>query len=237
MVRKYIPVYTRCGADVCITKDGAYAKDKQGSIKWVYKGAQVTGKGIYVCAAARSATVYISKVLRELGYDIGHEIVGTDGSVGYHLAVIKPDNCFHQVRHPLKQISSMMVHKAWGFIERVIDVNIFTLKGCMEYWLKWNLLCEDFCVWRYQIEQFPDVWEDFLKRIDHKYEPLPDVPKDTNSSRKGNHLEKTNYKKFTWDDLFECDRQLAQAIYDKHIEYGYVPERIKQDQPQITLTA
>lgn len=211
-----IPIYIKLSSPVTITEDGAYLKKEDGTITWSYSGKLVTGKGIYIATAARSGSMYTTHILHALGYDIGHETVADDGSVGYHLAVIKPKNCFHQVRHPVNQISSMFAHQSWGFGNDVVDVDGRGLKGCMQYWLKWNELLEEFCIWRYQIEQFPDVWDEFLERIGHLPTLMPDVPTDTNA--------RSIYKRsenFTWSDLCDCDRQLAQEIIDKAEKYGY----------------
>lgn len=223
-MRILIPVYTRFGPKIQITEDGAYTKNKKGDIAWVYQGKQVTGKGIFVCGTARAATIYITKVLETLGYDIGHEKTGVDGSVGYHLVVIKPKNCFHQVRHPLKQISSMVAHGAWGFMQDVIDINGMGLLGCMQYWLLWNELIEEFAVWRYRIENLPDVWCEFLERIDHKYEPLPDISTSINSCQEKTICERHRHIKLTWNDLFNKNRELAQRIKNKCMVYGYSAE-------------
>ena len=230
-----VPVYSKFGPKVDVnTEDGsAHCRGKDGRITWAYKGDIVTGKGIYIAGAVRSATKYIQKVLIELGYDIGHEKAGKDGSVGYHLAVIQPENCLHQVRHPLKQISSIQALLNWGFIDSIIDIQAKTLYGMMKVWYEWNKICESFCVWRYRIEELPDVWDEFLDRIGHPYTPLPEVSTRTNSLR---------HTDLTWDDLYKCNEELAQKIYEKHIEYGYSPERdreepILQDSGQRKLSA
>ena len=200
------------GPKVQTSKNGAYAKDPAGKTVWAYDGRLATGKGIYICAAARSGTMYIANVLNALGYKIGHEEVKEDGSVGYHLAIIKPENCFHQTRHPLKQISSMVTHKAWGFMED---------RGCTRYWLEWNELIETFATWQYQVEQLPEIWEEFLRRIEHNQVSLPDIPTDTNSCKIASFYEKHSHKEFIWSDLFNENRELAQKIKDKAEEYGY----------------
>lgn len=209
-MRIEIPVYVNDGAKVVLQNRGAYVKDKAGLTVWSYNNDDITGKRIFICACARSGTKYITDVLRELGYDIGHEVAKKDGSVGYHLAVIKPENCFHQVRHPLDQIASMGTQSHWGFMAEVITVDNHDLLGCMQYWLKWNELCEEFCTWRYRLEDLP--WVEFLERIGHKYEEIPDVPTNVNSRQHGN---------LTWDDLFSENKGLAQKIYDKTVGYGY----------------
>ena len=218
-----IPVYMKTGPKLHRDGDTACLKNITGDVTWKYSGKECGP--IKITGCARSGTVYIVHVLRKLGYTIGHEEMGTDGSVGYHLAALHPENCFHQVRHPLKQISSMMAHQSWGFMNDVVDICGHGLLGCMQYWLKWNELCEEFCIWRYQIESLPNVWDEFLERIGHTPCPLPDVPTNTNS-----HKKYREFTEFDWNNLFECDRQLAQLIYNKANEYGYnVPEMDKAE--------
>lgn len=219
-----VPVYIKTGPKVQMDGDSACIKDRDGNVTWQYHGKEHKGVGIVACA--RSGTLFMSKLLKELGLDIGHEKMGEDGSVGYHLAVIKPDNCFHQVREPLKQISSMMAHQSWGFMKDVIDIQDGLL-GCMQYWLKWNELCEEFCVWRYKIEELPDIWDEFCERIGHEKCEMPNVPTDTNTSKKHKYQERINYREYSWDDLFKENGKLAQDIIDKAIKYGYAPERTR----------
>lgn len=224
---RHIPVRCGFGPKVKIVKDGAYIKDGTGKIAWAYSQKQVTGKGIYVCGCARSGTLYITEVLRKLGYQIGHEIPDVDGSCGYHLVVIRPKNCFHQVRHPLKQIASMLTQQHWGFADRHIEIHNHRILGCMQYWLGWNKLCEEFCTWRYRLEDLP--WVEFLERIGHKHELMPNVPTTTNSRQ---------HEDVAWADLFNVSRELAQEVKDKSIEYGYCPERTsKTTESQITVMA
>ncbi len=221
-MRIEIPVCIRTGPRVHLTEDGAFTKDRNGETKWSFQKSKVTGKGIFVAATARAGTVYISEVLQALGYDIGHETDGVDGSVGYHLAVIKPENCFHQVRYPLQQIASMHAHQSWGFMQQVIDIHGIGLRGCMEYWLHWNEMIEKFAVWRYRIESLPDIWPEFLERIGHEYEPLPKISINTNTSKEKGVLERDRFKKITWVDLFNENKEIAQRIKDKAESYGYL---------------
>jgi hypothetical protein len=203
--------------------DDSIIKTTNADVQWTYRGAKHRGIGIVGCA--RSGTVYMTNVLRELGYKIGHEVMGEDGSVGYHLAVLKPNNCLHQVRHPIKQINSMFAHKAWGWCDRLIEVPDYGLLGCMQYWLMWNAMCEDFCVWRYQIEQLPEVWDEFLVRIGHNKCELPDLPTNTNT-----HRRKEDYVGFSWEDLIEKDKDLTVKIMKMAKRYGYdVPEMDKAE--------
>jgi hypothetical protein len=229
-MRVDIPVITRCGPVLKMTKDGAYIKNERGVISWSYQGTEVTGKGIFVATTARAGSIYTTRVLQKIGYEVAHERNGADGSVGYHLAVIKPKNCFHQVRHPLKQIASMLDHQSWGFMNQVIETHGRGLLGCMQYWLKWNELLEEFCVWRYRLEKFSEIWREFLKRIDHPYESLPEIPKEHRNTRDESlSFTKREYTELNWDKLFACNRDLARKIYDKSLDYGYSPARDREE--------
>jgi hypothetical protein len=108
----------------------------------------------------------------------------------------------------------------------VIDLPNKKLLGCMQYWLIWNQMCEDFCVWRYQIEQLPEVWDEFCERIGHEKCELPDIPTNINSA----HRNHGDFYQYTWDDLFNEDKDLAQEIVEMAKRYGYdVPEMDKTE--------
>ena len=234
-MRIEIPVITRCGPPLTIDKSGCSVINNKGKTTWQYKGDEVTGKGIHVAACARSGTKYMTRVLNRLGYKIGHEVSAVDGSVGYHLAVVKPDNCFHQVRHPLKQIASMLDHQSWGFMNQVIECHGRGLLGCMQYWLKWNELLEEFCVWRYQLEELSLVWSEFLERIDHSFESLPDIPESQMNTREDSMpCMAKEFTELTWGRLHECNGELSHKIYEKHLEYGYSPARDREESLEIS---
>jgi len=221
-----IPCYGRFDGTVHTKGGKVYLKDKHGTVQWAFNGDDVGN--IKIAACPRSGTMYITRLLGKLGYEIGHEKMGIDGSVGYHLAVVRPENCLHQIRHPLKQIASMIAHRSWGFSNKLVSVTDFKLQGCMELWLRLNELIEEFAVWRYQIEQLPDVWDEFCERIEYKGK-MPDVPTDTNTCNRT--------KLLTWDDLRVCDGELAQAIYKKAVKYGYFPKGQEMPVVQDNLVA
>lgn len=213
-MRIEIPTYGRMAGKLHYGNGNAYMKDKDGVIAWSYQGKDFIGINIGACP--RSGTKYISVILSKIGFGIGHETMGPDGSVGYHLAIIKPEQCLHQVRHPLKQIASMLAHRKWGFIQQAIELPDVELHGCMKLWFEWNQKLEDFCVWRYRIEELSEVWEEFCERVGHDKCEMPDVRTDTNKNK--------NTKKLTWADLHECNGELARVIYLKAMQYGYYPK-------------
>lgn len=212
-MHKVIPCYGLMKGDLKVSGQKAHLEDN-GQITWMFTGSE-PGK-IRVVACPRSGTMYTTQVLRHLGYCVGHENMGTDGSVGYHLSVVKPDNCLHQVRHPLRQIASMVAHKNWGFAQKIVSVPNMDLSGCMTLWLEMNEMCDEFAVWRFQIEELPEVWDEFCERIGHEKCDMPDIPTDTNKD--------VRTKSLTWVELHNCDKDLAQRIFRKAREYGYYPQ-------------
>lgn len=225
-----IPVVCQTGGTVHIGNDGLYVRNVEGSVVWSYQGNDAD---IDIACCARSGSMYIVRVLDKIGYSIGHEVHGPDGSAGYHLAFAGPKNCLHQVRDPIEQISSTSTLSSWGFVPLVTDIDTQTLLGRMQYWLVWNEMCEKFCSWRYRIEDLPNVWPEFLEMIGHKQVPLPDVPTNVNSRK-----DFSRYKRVTWADLFNENAKLATKIRDKAEYYGYGPARTSlTTEPQITQVA
>ena len=190
--------------------DAARKDDKTIHLKCV--NSNIYTGSIFVACCPRSGSLYMTKVLTELGYDVGHEKQARDGTVGYNLVSARPKNCFHQVRHPLKQIASMRTLAKWDMTTTVMTRNPEDLTHRMAFWVTWNKICEEFCVWRYRIEQLPEVWGEFCERIGHESCEIPPVPTNTNS-RKHDDL--------TWDDLFGENRELAQEIVGVAKRYGY----------------
>ena len=209
---RVLPTYSNIAGTLHVQGHMAWIKNPEGEISWAYSSKD---SRINIVGCPRSGTLYTTRVLSKLGYNIGHEVGGIDGSVGYHLAVIKPKNCLHQVRHPLKQIASMITHGNWGFSNQIVKPPNMRLLGCMTLWLKLNELCEEFTVWRYQLEELPEIWDEFCERIGHEKCKLPDVPKTTNANKRT--------KPITWADLFIEDEDLAQKIFDKAVQYDYHP--------------
>ena len=62
------------GPKVKPSEFGAIANGTDGKVVWEYDGRKATGKGIYVCATARAGTMYMSKLLNEMGYKTGFAV-------------------------------------------------------------------------------------------------------------------------------------------------------------------
>lgn len=196
---------------------------------------------IAITACPYSATRYTKKILCELGFDIGHEVMGKDGIVSWQHChwhkeefsngeVVK----LHQIRHPLITISQLSVihygykHPQNGCQIKAVmddqtasmwmDVDIskmLRLRWAMNIWYWWNRFgIEDADGW-YTIESLPDRWEWFCNMIGHDVSDMPDVDKTDNR--------KKNRKIYSWTDMFKFDKELTVKIIDLAMDIGYDP--------------
>ena len=137
---------------------------------------QVQDKKLLITGCARSGTTYISKFLQNCGLDVPHEVTGEFGCISWMMAA---DDCFapwgegslgyefdlvfHQVRNPLKCISSVMINQpnlTWDYIcKHVPEIDILEpiIQRCAKYWYYWNLLAEKKADWTYRIEDLEQV--------------------------------------------------------------------------------
>ncbi len=195
---------------------------------------------LLITGCARSGTNYIMKVLKKSGLIIGHETVRRDGVISWLMAFdtkevpegdprngIVFEHIFHQVRHPLKVISSFhsthrSEHPVWEYvIEQIPEIRIEDphLVKCAKYWYYWNLKAEEEAEWTYQIEKIDQLWDEFGRRVGKKIkrDGLESIPKDANTL--GSHRD------FTWNDLKEqIDPDLFLDIQQLARKYGYSTE-------------
>ncbi len=195
---------------------------------------------LLVVGCARSGTTYISKVLKASGLQIGHEKMRKDGTSSCDLAVnpevgrwkvrmgdFRFDHIFHQVRDPLKVISSVYLSEdrhSWHYIMQhipEIEMRDSHLAKCAKYWYYWNLKAEEMSEWTYKIEDLDAAgkWEEFEKKLGKKIprEAISSVPKNENTRQH------PLYRRFTWADIEkELDPQLYQNIRSLAKKYGYL---------------
>ncbi len=200
-----------------------------------------TKKLLLITGCARSGTSYIMKVLKKSGLIVGHESVRRDGVSSWLMAVdakevpegeprsgLVFEHVFHQVRHPLKVISSLhSTHRpeniVWEYIIEhtpEIDLEDPHIVKCAKYWYYWNLKAEQEAEWTYKIEEIDLLWDEFGRRLGKKIDRdgLDSTPKDANSL--GAHL-----CDFTWADLKEqIDPDLFGDIQELAGKYGYSTE-------------
>jgi hypothetical protein len=159
---------------------------------------------VLVTGCARSATRYVTFVLRRLGLDVGHERIGRDGVASWCLipgAVETPwgpsstdltfEVVLHQVRHPLAVINSVATLKdsSWRFIYEHVPVSPhdpIALRGAA-YWYHWNAAAERRATLTYRVEgirnELPEICRLLGVRCDVSV--LDHVPTDVNTRRAG----------------------------------------------------
>lgn len=192
-------------------------------------------RDLLIIGCARSGTTYITKVLQNCGYKIGHEHFKHDGACSWEMVVDTKKvpwgkgrngrrfgHIFHQVRQPLKVISSLYATeppKSWKFILKhipEIHENDTHLVKCAKYWYYWNLKAEKQAEWTYRIEDIDLIWSEFERRCERKLDrtEFPSIPRDVNT--RGPHRD------FTWEDLQrELDPDFFLKIQDLAQRYGY----------------
>lgn len=196
---------------------------------------------ILITGCGRSGTVYMSKLLLALGLDVQHEEeIGKDGVVSWLMAT-KSDKILnsnypkfsdynfniilHQVREPLKTISSCQVLQKyiWDFTKSFIPINdedTLILK-CMKYYYYWNLIAEKNAIWTFKIENLKEELELFCKKIQHtelynkkSLEIIENFPIDVNTRR-------GSFKPLTWEELEKEDSSLYKLIKEQAKRYNY----------------
>ena len=184
---------------------------------------------VLITGHGRSGTGYITKLLQSAGLDVGHEAIGFDGAVSWpHIADGEIswigrvdssdfDRVIHQVRHPLKVISSAQTMRDESFEYMFRHIGHpgggRGLRWYMWSWLYWNEVAEQFASWRYQVESISEAWPGLCAEFGLSIEtPIPEVQENENSR---------NHGQYTWGDLKAEDEDLFRAILAKARDYGY----------------
>ncbi len=192
---------------------------------------------ILIAACPRSGTLYIAEVLGKMGFDVGHERLHKDGIVDYRLAMGferlegSEDVLFHQVRHPLNTISSLVPLLAKGDIwkkckECIPEDNV--VERAVKFWYYWNRMIEaqrpDFT---YKVEDFleREVFDKFCKFIGaftslKMVKEVKKVPTDRNSTY-NRQVPKGYAKRYTWKDMEEKCGKWANKARSLGLKYGY----------------
>lgn len=192
-------------------------------------------RNLLITGCARSGTMYIATLLQESGLDVKHEWLGDYGCSSWIMnfnAEVTPYgqarngaffvHTFHQVRHPLKVISSVYStepEESWQYIIKNIPQIRQTdshLVKCAKYWFYGNLRAQKQAEWTYRIEDIENVWDEFQKRLGVTLDcsAFERVPKNTNT--------RPHTFNFTWKDLKEnLDLELYLKIYGLAKHYGY----------------
>jgi hypothetical protein len=135
-------------------------------------------KPVIVIGCPRSGTTFMKRLLSDLGMSVGHGSFYPDGTVDWEIVHVFPAmdlsgfEVLHQVRHPLKAISSIHTHReeCRKRFRRYIDVEgakPCSLEEDMVFWVKWNELCEKYANWRYRVEDINsggEVYQELCRR-------------------------------------------------------------------------
>ena len=191
-------------------------------------------------AVPRSGTHFTAALLQAMGRDIRHEDVGRDGASSWlHITngiyhVPERDRTktvsnqgfspvLHQVRQPLKVISSMQTLRqcSWDYLAQhsKVDRKAPIVVQAMQAWIGWNELIAARADWRFQVEQLEAVFPEFLKRAGLPAQPYPVLAHSARESRVD------RYVPLGWEHLLYHDRALTERVAALAVSYGYsVPD-------------
>ncbi|MDY6959785.1 MAG: hypothetical protein SVK08_11595 [Halobacteriota archaeon] len=201
---------------------------------------------IIITGCGRSGTLYITKFWKVFGLSIGHEKYKKDGIASWYLPIENRLNqikaeiglpnalIFHQVRHPLKVISSMFPRQ-WTepIVAEMSDVRKpnkeSKLLQTMKYWYWWNIAIEiTFPIaLRYRIEDIQK--RELIERLTRmvgvnrkgKIAEIKKISTKTHTSYGQTHTSKGYKHIFTWDELEKEDSDMCWMIWQKAKNYGY----------------
>lgn len=177
---------------------------------------------IFITGTPRCGTQYMAHVFQAVEIDIQHEVFGERGISAFqlfpHLSQIKHGLLIHQLRDPIKTISSMQViNRSWPYIHFYTGLHPDSegkLKAIMKLWLTLNLEIEKHHKFRYKIEELDKEWPVLCDILNISSRPLPDVPKDT-------HTKVHKYRLLSWHELEFRDSELTKLIKETTLRYGY----------------
>ena len=194
-------------------------------------------KLLLVIGCHASGTHYISKVLENCGLDVKHEGMGKDGCVAWFM--VKPSlyrktlvgshgdfsHIFHQIRHPLKVITSIYLthhRNSLKYIQKKIPEMNSTdsrLVTAAKIWYYWNVEAARVAEWTYRVEDLPDIWDEFQKRLGKDLDKKLILAA---SQREGSRRDRFE-EYLTWEELNqELDPELYSKIRSLAAEYGYI---------------
>lgn len=191
---------------------------------------------IGIIGCGRSGTKYVSELFMNQNKVVLHECLGLNGISSWCLVPKTYERHFgpsyfeleelgiplvHQVRHPLKVISSVKTfgNKSWEFISKFIPVkksDSIILKG-MKYWYYWNKMAEKRSIYTYRVENIDIHLEKIFEigrfKIPVNFTELLDTTSRNVNTRNPNTL--------TWNDLENEDIELTKRIKHLARKYGY----------------
>lgn len=188
-------------------------------------------KFLLITGCGRSGTTFMTCFLNNCGVEVGHEKLGVDGIVSWFMVVDKDveteyKHILHQVRHPLKVITSFFVNiksldrPEWKFIRKhvpEISIDDSLIVHCAKYWYYWNLKAEKLAEMNYKIEELSFEIDKITQHtgLSLSNDILNKMPNNIN-----NWLPTSNM--ISWQTLKgEISPVLYQNILDMCKRYGY----------------
>ena len=184
---------------------------------------------IIIIGCGRSGTGFAAQALTANNIKVGHERIKENGISSWYLTpkpeknkpyILGPNysvvsehfknpKIYHQVRHPIKSISSLITHDkgAWTYISHFTPNLKWNEKQplmAMKHWLHWNLLAEENADITYRVDDFFKVFN-----LDEQSYP----------SKKYNTRHHFNYNE---EMLFNTDKHLWNDIKELAIRYGFL---------------
>lgn len=203
-------------------------------------------RNLVIAACARSGTRYTAHTLRAYGYRCGQEkiygptfshekVINPFENSGYEMDVswlavphleriVRYADIYHQVRHPLKVVSSLLglglFHKdhnmLWKGPALTNMPNVSKLnekEKCICYWVTWNHKIEQYATERFKIEEFTRDHKTVLDLLRLGSEGITEpakIPTDINSRSKGPTVQ--------WEDV---SGPYAEQFFELAEKYGY----------------
>ena len=76
-------------------------------------------------------------------------------------------------------------------------------------------MADELCVMRYKVEEMPERWREILSYFGVRTEFPARMPTYMNT------YQHKIPKQLTWQDLYDCDKDMAHDIMERSKEYGY----------------
>ena len=205
-----------------------------------------------VAACPRSGTKYMAELLVQLGLDVLHERVGSDGCVSWlHAADLMTrhywdhscgwvEDCewslvVHQVRSPIKTVSSLETINArgWQLIEHAMPGLEWSDDPWIrraEFYIRFNEFIES--KWNvgftYRVEDIDNYWSDLCDSLGLEAAPEapPPLRRDVHAKAHAN---------ITWGQIEEKSPRIYDALQGIATRYGYSESHLC-DSPAGTAT-